>query len=81
MKNHWVKVWDIPWTTKAIELEAHDRKQGGSDKIDVWNLRVRRKRKIDHAGTEFEFEGTERIYGFRFYDQRHWDHEKNQFYD
>lgn len=79
MKNHWVKAWDIPWTWKAIELEAYDLKKGGSEKINTWTARVRSKREMDHAGTEIELRGTGRTYAFRFYDQRHWDHKKGQF--
>lgn len=79
MKNHWVKVWDIPWTWKAIELETYDFEKGGSEKINTWAARVRSKRKMDHAGTEIELRGTGRIYSFRFYDQRHWDHKNEQY--
>lgn len=78
MKDHWVKVWDIPWTWKAIELEAYDNESGGSEKINTWTARVRSKREMDHAGTEIQFRGTERTYSFRFYDQRHWDYENDR---
>lgn len=78
MKNHWVKVWSIPWTWKAVEIEAHDEKSGGSEKIDIWTAEVRKKREMDHAGTEVEFRGTRRVCAFRFYDQRHWDHKNDR---
>lgn len=78
MKNHWVKVWNVPWTWKAIELEAYDTEKDGSEKISSWIAEVRSKREMDHAGIEIELRGIERTYGLRFYDQRHWDRENNR---
>lgn len=80
MKNQWVKYFRIPWTWKGVELEAYDnpKTDNGSDRIDTWNLEIRRRRRIDHAGIEFELEGTERVYHLSIYDTRHWNSEEER---
>lgn len=81
MKNHWVKAWKIPWTWKAIEIEAYDTDEETQDekrRIRSWSLTLIQRTKIDHAGFAIEFDRPFRTWRFSFHDTRHWDYENER---
>jgi len=78
MENHWCTYFKIPLTSKAIEIEAYSISKGGSGRIQSSSLTVTRRKKIDHAGIEFELETPGRVYRLVFYDTRHWNREEER---
>lgn len=78
MNNHWTAYFKIPWTPKAVELEAYDISENGSDRIESSSLTVTRRRKIDHSGVEIELKTPGRVYRGLFYDTRHWNSEEGR---
>jgi len=78
MDNHWCTYFKIPWTSKAVELEAFDISKNGSDRIQSSSLTLTRRRKIDHAGFEIELSTPDRVYRAFFYDIRHWNQEEER---
>ena len=82
MENQWVKVLNVPWTHKFIELEAFDTEEDptieGKRRIRSWSIELRQKTQIDHAGFEIEIDFPFRTWILHFYDHRHWNYENEE---
>lgn len=63
---------------KCLELQLWNDSGNITNIINVnftWSIRT------DHAGFRFNFELLSFMFEFNIYDTRHWDNEKNCYYD
>lgn len=71
-ENFWCRTWSTPFNNKYVELEYFT----SENLIGVnfnWTIRG------DHAGVDIELSLLGHAVHFNFYDNRHWDYEKNTF--
>jgi hypothetical protein len=71
-KNIWCRSYKTPFTNKFIELEFYRDSSILSVNFD---LTVRQS----HSGVDIEFGLLGFCVHFMFYDNRHWDHEKEEY--
>ena len=69
-KNFWSRAWSTPFKNKFVELEAHT-----TEALLGFNFYLTRKR--DHAGLDIQLSLAGLCLHFNFYDNRHWDYERN----
>ena len=72
-KNIWSRSWQTWVKHKFIEMEVYSSRDILSFTF-VWTVRQ------DHAGIGIELGMLGRGWHFKFYDNRHWDYNANQYY-
>ena len=68
-------------TNKGLEFEVFEKENSEDKRIKRWDISFLRKKRIDHAGFDFEVETPHKSYRFSFYDLRHWNKEENRFHE
>lgn len=71
-KNFWSRAWTTPFRNKFVELELHSTES-------IIGFRFLWTNRQDHAGVGIQLSLVGLCVHFNFYDNRHWDYEKNQY--
>lgn len=71
-KNYWSQAYSTPLKNKFVELELHTTESIIGFSF-LWTIRR------DHAGVDIQLALFGLCVHFNFYDNRHWDYEKNQY--